>query len=261
MLKKRIIPRILVNHSRSTISSEPTSFACITKNFSRIFVIGDPLSQALIFDANLADEIAIIGLNISSEIDWKIFKSTLEGITRKVSTPLVAGGGIKSLKKAQEIVDLGVEKLCIAYRTDLEYMKLITSIANRYGSQAIQISIDYLVENGNYSLRNNLGNSINHSLESLLRDLQNAGMGEIVFTSVDCDGGKSGLELSLFELSRGYLSVPILLAGGASSPEDFGDALLRGADGVISGTYFAKKDQNPMQLRGRLSTLGIPVRN
>jgi cyclase len=261
MLKKRIIPRILVNHSRSTISSEPTSFACITKKFSRIFVTGDPLSQALIFDSNLADEIAVIGLNIASEIDWKIFKTTLAAITSKVSTPLVAGGGINSLRQAQEIVELGVEKLCISYKTDFKYINLISSIADRYGSQAIQISIDYLVENGNYDLRNNLGNSINHRLESLLRDLQNAGMGEIVFTSVDCDGGKSGIDLSLFELSREYLSVPILLAGGASSPEDFGDALSRGADGVISGTYFAKKDQNPMQLKGRLATLGIPVRN
>jgi GDP-D-mannose dehydratase len=64
----------------------------------------------------------------------------------------------------------------------------------------------------------------------------------------------------VFQLAKKHLSVPALIAGGALNPKDFEEALMCGADGVISGTYFAKRDQNPMQLKARLATLGIPVR-
>jgi len=260
MLKKRIIPRILVNHTNNESSTGNKNFACVTRNFSRSFVTGDPFSQAMIFDSNLADEIAVVGLNINNSLDWSIFKTTLAKITARVSTPLVAGGGIKNLRQAQEIMELGVEKLCISYKLDKDYLNLVSSIAERYGSQAVQISLDYSTVSDDYRLHGNSNYPVIENLERLLLDLQSSGMGEVVFTSIDCDGGKKGMELSLFQLAKKHLSVPALIAGGALSPKDFEEALMCGADGVISGTYFAKRDQNPMQLKARLATLGIPVR-
>jgi len=123
------------------------------------------------------------------------------------------------------------------------------------------VCLDY-TKNGNFYFLRNSKNGL--ELKDLLNLIENyfmEGAGEIVLTDIDKDGSKLGLGVELIEPIKSYLNVPIIVAGGACSINDFASALGLGADGVMSGTYFAKKDHSLIQLRSTISSEGINVRH
>jgi cyclase len=254
MLRKRIIPRILIRKIGDRQA------AVISKNFNTYFTIGDPLSQARIMDSNRADEISVINTDQHSSENHFQFSKLLNQIVKNSMTPISAGGGINSYEDASLIMGTGIEKITIPVRAAATNISIVEKIAKRYGSQAVQISLDYFSSNKFFSFKKS--NQVFNDTEicAILKRYIEAGAGEVVFCNIEHDGSKNGLDLTLFNLLKGELSVPLLLGGGIKDIDNFVKAFRLGADGVISGTYIAKMDHSLIQIRSKIAVQGINVR-
>jgi cyclase len=120
--------------------------------------------------------------------------------------------------------------------------------------------LDYSFSETLYTIRKSESSKNIDELSSLVEVYIGTGAGEIVVTNVERDGARAGLDFSLLDLVNRGIGVPILLSGGAHSAENFAQAFAEGADGVLSGTYMAKMDQNLLQLRSKIAVSGINVR-
>lgn len=257
MLKQRLIPKFL---SRKSTSSPANIFeACVSQHYSKLKMVGALKSQLRIFESNKADELLVINTSkLPGPLDVDFIQTIRESI-EMLSTPIMVGGGINSIDDAASLVGVGVDKvLCgiSAFNHSLH-----TKIANLFGSQALSVSIDYSIgPEGIF-----VGNSERflHDLNSfniLIKRIEESGAGEIVLNRIDFDGTKTGLDLETLQNVLSIANVPVVLSSGAGKPEHFVAAFEAGADGVATGTFFAKMDQNPLQLRSRLYNAGINIR-
>lgn len=254
MLRKRLIPKILVKKTGETYT------AVLSRNFDRFITVGNPLSQFKIMDSNKADEISIINLHRGGTSPVSDFSSLLSRFVRVSSTPITAGGGIKSFDDVDAFMRTGIEKISIPIYKDAANLFLFEYVSNKYGKQAVQATLDYSESDSRYAIRNSrFSIDINELIGLLLRYL-NAGAGEVVITNMERDGSRVGLDFSLLNFIDNRIDVPILLSGGVHSADNFVEAFTRGADGVLSGTYMAKMDQNLLQLRSKIAVSGVNVR-
>ncbi len=254
MLRKRIIPRILVRKLGDNYT------AVVSRNFDRFITVGNPLSQFRIMDSNKADEISIINLHRGGSSPVSEFSFMLSKFVEASSTPISAGGGIKSMLDADTFMKTGIEKISIPIYADSSNLSLFEYVSNKYGNQAVQATLDYSMSESLYKIRRSGSPLHIDDLSVLIRSYLNSGAGEIVITNMGKDGARVGLDLSLLNLPRYGIEVPILLSGGAHSADNFVEAFRAGADGVISGTYMAKMDQSLLQLRSKIAVSDINVR-
>jgi cyclase len=176
-----------------------------------------------------------------------------------LSTPIMVGGGINSIDDATKLVGVGVDKVLCGI-TSLNH-RLHNEIADLFGSQALSVSIDYSIEDNQMLLGNTQQISYTlNSFKSLVQDIQNSGAGEIILNRIDSDGMRLGLDLETLQTVLNVATVPIVISSGAGKPEHFIAAFETGADGISVGTYFAKMDQSPLQLRSRLLNAGVNLR-
>jgi cyclase len=255
MLRKRLIPKILVRKIGDNYVS------VVSRNFDRFLTIGDPLSQFRIMDSNKADEISIINLHRDGLSPVLEFSTLIKRIVKVSSTPISAGGGVRFTSDIDILMRTGIEKISIPIRADASNLFLFEYASNRYGKQAVQATLDYMNNESLYAVRKSDSPMNIITLVQLINRYLEIGAGEIVFTNIEQDGSRKGLDLSLLSLVDRRIQVPILLSGGVHSAENFVEAFKRGADGVISGTYLAKMDQNLLQLRSKIAVSGINVRN
>lgn len=257
MLKKRIIPRFLARKSASLGGSNFE--ACISQNYSSLKMVGALKSQLRIFESNKADELMVINTcKTPGPIDADFVQAISDSI-EILSTPIIVGGGINSQADAAALVDIGVEKLLCGISTRNHAFH--TKIANLLGSQALSICVDYSVMYESIHVGNSNKFIVTlDSFRTLIERIENSGAGEIILNRIDFDGKKSGLDLEMLHLVLDVTNVPIVLASGAGKAEHFIAAFEAGADGVGTGTFFAKMDQNPLQLRSRLFNAGINIR-
>jgi cyclase len=180
------------------------------------------------------------------------------------STPISAGGGIKTIFDVDTFMRTGIEKISIPIYADTSNLFLFDYVSNKYGKQAVQATLDYSVFESVfepfYTIRRSNSHLTLEDLSAVTKSYLNSGAGEIVITNMEKDGARTGLDFSLLKLSSYGIDVPILLSGGAHSADNFVEAFRAGADGVISGTYMAKMDQNLLQLRSKIAVSGINVR-
>ncbi len=254
MLRKRIIPKILVRKSGDSYS------AVISRNFDRFITVGNALSQFRIMDSNKADEISIINLHRGGSSPVSEFSKTLFKFVEASSTPISAGGGIKSILDADTFMKTGIEKISIPIYADSSNLFLFEYVSSKYGKQAVQATLDYSATESFYTIRRSKSLLNLDELSSIVRTYLKSGAGEIAITNMEKDGARTGLDLSLLNLTGYGINVPILLSGGAHSADNFVEAFRAGADGVISGTYMAKMDQSLLQLRSKIAVSGINVR-
>jgi cyclase len=255
MLRRRIIPKILVR----TLGKHQV--AAISKSFETFFNVGNPLSQLKIMDSNKADEIAITYLNPKGSSADRDFLKTLSTFVSNSTTPLSAGGGIKTKDDIKRFMDTGIEKITIPITEDRSNLELVQFTAQNYGKQAIQVCLDYKATQNSYFIHGfNTGRSLT-GIGNLIHEYETIGAGEIVITNIDRDGSKIGLDLEFFAAVAPLASTPLVISGGAGSAENFVDAFNAGADAVMCGTYFAKMDHNLLQLRSKISVGGINVRS
>lgn len=254
MLRKRIIPKILVQKSGDNFTS------VVSRNFERFITVGNPLSQFRIMDSNKSDEISIINLHRGGLSPVPDFTKVLRNLVRASSTPISAGGGVKSTADVDKFMQTGIEKISIPLLADGLNLMLFDYTSKKYGKQAVQATLDYIESDSLFTIRKSSRPLTISELGLLVKEYVHAGAGEIVMTNIEKDGSRSGLDFKLLELVEYGLRVPVLLSGGAHSADNFVEAFRRGADGVVSGTYLAKMDQNLLQLRSKISVSGVNVR-
>jgi cyclase len=258
MLKRRLIPKLQLGLRQSFRGSQPV--LVVTRQFGQRRAIGDPLSQAKIYEAQLADELVLVDLERSAE-SWPVLLTTLESMAEALATPLAVGGGLHSFEQIQALLDRGADKV-VLNSAALEQPGLIDQVAEAYGAQCVVLSLDARSDGvGGWRVwvdgaRSDSGRAaLAWALEAVQR-----GAGEVLATSIDRDGTGEGLDLPLIEALAGGLSVPLIAAGGCGLAQHFVDGYQAGAAAVAAGTFFCQRDQNPMQCRSHIRNAGLPIR-
>jgi cyclase len=228
MLKHRVIPVLLLDNSNLVK----------TTNFKNPKYIGDPINTVHIFNEKQVDELIVLDISASKEKRGPNF-GLIKEIAAECFMPMTYGGGIQTIDQANKIFSSGIEKICIQSAA-IKNPSFINDLANRFGSQSIVVSIDIK--------KNWLGQQIffyaaqNKFLRidpnNFIRDLVNAGAGEVLLNSVDKDGTLSGPDLKLIQHFSQLIEVPLITAGGISSLKDIKDAIDAGASAVAAGAFF-----------------------
>lgn len=209
-----------------------------TTQFKKPKYVGDPTNAIKIFNEKEVDELIVLDISAAKNGKGPDY-NTIDLFASECFMPLCYGGGISSLAQAEKIFDLGIEKVSIQ-SSALKDLSLVEKIANKYGSQSVVFSLDI---GKSFWGAKKLYNSATRKLEKLdykdfLKDVVNAGAGEVVVNSVYNEGQRQGYDLGLIEEVSRTIPVPIVAMGGAGSLQDFRAAVDSGASAVAAGTFF-----------------------
>lgn len=255
MIKKRIIPKLIVKVS----ASSPSEYAAYVSNkYDTFFRIGALSSQLRIFESNKVDELIIVNADKSHNSISQNFLSYLSDAISSLKTPVTVGGGISSMTDADKLISSGADKLLIG--VNKLNLSLIQAISNKFGAQAIVGSLDYSLDQHFFRLRGDERRIGPVDLRSIVLNAHSAGIGELLLNCVDHDGSKEGFDLNAISCFDNRSPLPIIVSSGAGKPEHFLLAFEAGADAAAAGTFFSKLDQSPLQLRSRLLNKGIRLR-
>ena len=186
----------------------------------------------------------------------------MERVADRVNIPFTVGGGISSLDDAALLLDAGADKISINSAA-VRNPQLISDIAGKYGSQFVVVAIDARSgDDGLWHVTTHGGSRLtDRELFQWAREAQERGAGEILFTSMDHDGTRSGYPCDLYRRLTSSLSIPVIASGGAGSPADIADVLtLGGADAALAASIFHYGEITIHDLKTLLATRDIPVR-
>jgi cyclase len=250
MLAKRIIPCLDVRDGMTVKGI----------NFVDIKEVGDPVELGAKYARDGADELVFLDITASHE-KRKLFSDVVKRIAENLNIPFSVGGGINELKDAEILLSAGADKVSVnsaAIRTP----KLIDEIAAGFGSQFIIVAIDARLENGRWNVYINGGRiPVEKELFSWAKEVESRGAGEILFTSMNHDGTKSGFaNEALRELSES-LSIPVIASGGAGTEAHFEEVFSEGkADAALAASIFHYNEIPIPQLKDYLRNKNVNVR-
>lgn len=226
MLNKRIIPCLLLSGRKLVKSIK----------FKDPKYIGDPINAVKIFNDKEVDEIIILDISASDKNEEPKFQFIQE-IVSEAFIPVAYGGGIKNMDHIDKLFKLGIEKVCLN-SINYESFDLIKKCSEKYGAQAVVgiVDIKRNLFNQPYVYFKN-GKKIK-SISDYIKNMQNAGVGEILLQFVDKDGTQSGYDYDLMKSINEHLNVPLVVLGGAGCLDDFSKAFANGADAVAAGSLF-----------------------
>ena len=250
MLKTRIIPCLDVKDGRVVKGI----------NFVDLIDAGDPVEQAKFYSENGADEICFLDISASLENRETII-SIVEKTAAEVFIPLTVGGGIRSINNIQNLLKAGADKVSInsAALNDPNVIK----IASQYfGSQCIVVAVDVKKNNNHWTVYSH-GGTKNTGIEAIqwLRKVEELGAGEILLTSMDKDGTKSGFDLEVLSLASETLSIPVIASGGVGKIEHFYEGIIKGqANALLAASVFHFNEFSIMDVKNYLKQKNIEVR-
>ena len=224
----RIIPSLLINDD----------YLVKGKNFNNHKYIGDIFNAVKIFSDKKVHEIQL--LDISSRKKKKCIDINLiKKIRSEIFVPLAVGGGIENLDQISELINEGVEKI-ILNSAIFNNVNLIAETSNKFGSQSVVVSLDVKKINHEYVVFSNNGTKAeNVNFFNLLKKVQDKGAGEIMITSIDKEGTKSGFDLDLYLKVKDFVKVPLVANGGAFKFEDIVNLFDKTTASAVScGTMF-----------------------
>jgi cyclase len=251
MLAKRIIPCLDVKAGRVVKGV----------NFVGLRDAGDPVELANMYNRDGADELVFLDITASSD-RRDIMRDVVERTARQVFIPLTVGGGIRSVADARKILIVGADKVSVNTAA-VERPELIRELSEEFGSQAVVLAIDARRSGPGkwnvftYGGRRDTGIDV---IEWAERG-ESLGAGEILLTSMDCDGTQTGFDCELTrEISR-HTHIPIIASGGGGRPEDFVRVLNEGeADAALAASIFHYETHTANGLKKILAEHGVPVR-
>lgn len=227
--------------------------------FEDVREIGDPLEHARRYEEEGADEIAVLDIAASIESSSHLL-DLVSRLSREVSVPLIAGGGVRSLEAARKLVDAGASKVSVntaAVRNPL----LLRELARELGSESVVLAIDAKKTGGSYRVFTH-GGRVDAGLDAVewaIRGVE-LGAGEILLTSIDADGRRSGYDLELVSLISRATRAPVIASGGAGSPRDMLEAARAGASAVLAASIFHYRVFTVREVKEYLARHGVPVR-
>ena len=249
MLKHRVIPCVLLKDWQIVKSIA----------FGSYRTIGHPTSTARVYNARNVDELIVLDIDASLNGE-KINTEIITDIANECFMPLTIGGGINTIDDIYSVLSAGADKISLN-SVALKDLSFVRKASDRFGSQCIVCSIDVKNIEGEYKIFNQQEGVVDINPLDLAKQYQDNGAGEILLTSVDCDGSANGYDLELIKLFKGRLNIPIILNGGMGEPDDAVEAIENGANAVAAAYIFHFSQWTPNDVKLALSENNIPVRS
>ncbi len=252
MFTKRIIPCLDVNNGRVVKGI----------NFINLRDAGDPVEVAAAYDKAGADEIVFLDITASSDNRGTVV-DMVRKVAEKVFIPFTVGGGIRTVDDFKALLREGADKISIN-SSAINTPELIGNAADKFGSQCVVVAIDARrrEDGSGWNVYKN-GGRIDTGLDAVewAMKANQLGAGEILLTSMDCDGTKAGYDIELTCMIADNVSIPVIASGGAGTKEHFYDALTEGhADAALAASLFHYKELEIMDLKNYLADKGVSVR-
>ena len=252
MFTKRIIPCLDVHAGRVVKGV----------NFVNLQDAGDPVEIAAAYDKAGADEVVFLDITASSDA-----RKTVVDMVRKVAEtvfiPFTVGGGIRTVEDFKVLLREGADKISVNSAAIMN-PTLICDAADKFGSQCVVVAIDSKrrADGSGWNVYKN-GGRVDMGIDAVewAMKADRLGAGEILLTSMDCDGTKAGYDLELTRMIADNVSVPVIASGGAGTKEHFYDALTRGgADAALAASLFHYKELEVREVKAYLAERGVSVR-
>ena len=251
MFTKRIIPCLDCKDGRVVKGT----------NFVDLKDAGDPVEVASMYDKSGADELVFLDITASSD-GRNTTVDLVRRVASKVFIPFTVGGGIRTVDDFKVLLREGADKISINSAAIMN-PQLISDAADKFGSQCVVVAIDAKrQDDGHWSIYKNGGRVDMHmdAVEWAMK-AEKLGAGEILLTSMDCDGTKAGYDLELTNAIASNVSIPVIASGGAGSKEHFLEAFTKGkADAALAASLFHYKELDITELKQYLSSEGVSMR-
>ena len=251
MLKKRIIPCLDVDNGRVVKGV----------NFIDLVDAGDPVEQAIIYNAEGADELCFLDITASSDN-----RETLLEVVKKTAEncfiPLTVGGGVRNLDDISRLLHFGADKVSINTAA-VDNIDLVAEAANKYGSSTIVIAVDAkkTAENQWKVFTHGGRKETNIDVVTYCNEVAKLGAGEILLTSMDRDGTKSGFDNKLLKAVTSKVNVPVIASGGVGNLSHLLDGILEGeASALLAASIFHFGEYSIGEVKRYLADNNIPVR-
>lgn len=250
MLAKRIIPCLDVKDGMTVKGV----------NFVNFREAGDPVELGIQYSEQGADELVFLDITASHE-ERKTFTELVKRIAANINIPFTIGGGINELSDVDRLLNAGADKISVN-STAIKNPAIIEEIAKNFGSQVCVCAIDANFEDGIWSCYTSGGrNKTNKELFSWAKEAENLGAGEILFTSMNHDGVKTGYANNALRMLSETLNIPVIASGGAGNMEHFRDVFTEGkADAALAASVFHFGEIKIKDLKYYLKSQNINVR-
>ena len=250
MHTKRIIPCLDVDNGRVVKGT----------NFVNLIDAGDPIEVAKFYDKSGADELVFLDITASSDAR-EIKAELVRRVAECIFIPFTVGGGIRTVDDFKMILREGADKVAVNSAAIMN-PTLISEAALKFGSQCVVCAIDAKKTGDSWNIYKNGGrvDMGNDSVEWAMK-AEELGAGEILLTSMDCDGTKNGYDLELTKTIAQNVKIPVIASGGAGTMEHFYDALTYGqAEAALAASLFHFKEMDIKELKEYLNDKGVSVR-
>ena len=252
MHTKRIIPCLDVNNNRVVKGT----------NFVNLRDAGDPVEVAKAYNKAGADELVFLDITASSDHRHTV-TDFVRRVAEQVFIPFTVGGGIRTVDDFKELLREGADKISINSSAIMN-PNLISEAADKFGSQCVVVAIDAKrrEDGSGWNIYKN-GGRVDMGMDAVewAMKVDKLGAGEILLTSMDCDGVKQGYDIEFTKIIAENVSVPVIASGGAGTMEHFYDALTEGkADAALASSLFHYKELEINDLKHYLDGKGVPVR-
>ena len=252
MYTKRIIPCLDVKDGRVVKGV----------NFVELQDAGDPVECAKAYNAAGADELTVLDITASSDHRHTVV-DMVEKVASEVFIPFTVGGGIRTVEDFREILRAGADKVSVNSAA-IDRPELLSEAALIFGSQCVVIAIDAKkrADGSGWDVYKH-GGRLNTGIDAIewAMKAEELGAGEILLTSMDCDGTKAGYDLELTRQISAEVQIPVIASGGAGRKKDFLDAFTEGqADAALAASLFHFKELEIMDLKKYLREQGVSVR-
>lgn len=252
MYTKRIIPCLDVNNNRVVKGI----------NFVNLRDAGNPVEVAKAYDKAGADEIVFLDITASSDARNTVI-DMVRSVAENVFIPFTVGGGIRTIEDFKAILREGADKISVNSAA-INNPQLIAQAADKFGSQCVVVAIDAKkrADGTGWNIYKN-GGRIDTGIDAIewAKRVNKLGAGEILLTSMDCDGTKAGYDIELTKAVCEAVSIPVIASGGAGTKEHFYDVLTEGkADAALAASLFHYKELEINDLKNYLNDKGVSVR-
>ena len=252
MFTKRIIPCLDVNNGRVVKGT----------NFVNLRDAGDPVEVAALYDKAGADELVFLDITASSD-RRETTVELVRKVAEKVFIPFTVGGGIRTVDDFKNLLREGADKISIN-SSAIDNPRLISDAADKFGSQCVVVAIDAKrrADGSGWNIYK-MGGRVDTGIDALEWAVKanKLGAGEILLTSMDCDGVKQGYDIELTRTIAENVSIPVIASGGAGNKEHFYEALTEGkADAALAASLFHYKELEISVLKNYLAQRGVSVR-
>lgn len=252
MITKRIIPCLDVHNGRVVKGV----------NFVNLIDAGDPVEIAAAYDRAGADEVVFLDITASSD-NRETTVDMVRRVAQKVFIPFTVGGGIRTVDDFKAILREGADKVSVNSAAIMN-PSLISEAAQKFGSQCVVVAIDAKrrADGSGWNIYKN-GGRVDMGIDAVewAMKADRLGAGEILLTSMDCDGTKNGYDIELTRTISEHVSIPVIASGGAGKPEHFYDAFAAGkADAALAASLFHFKELEIVEVKQYLRDEGVSVR-